>query len=129
MRVEQTRTYGEDVVSEWCQQSGDHNPIHLDEEVATESIFGGRVVPGVMLLDGVSALLTQLGEDLDEEGDLILAGIVAARFREPVYFDEEVELLLEETSEDKRFRYAEFEVRCVERDQLAAHGTVSFLIE
>lgn len=112
-------------VQEWCDRNVDPNPIHTNEEEASESTFGQRVVPGIMLLDHVSGMLTYLGER-DEE--IILAGITAARFRDPVLLGETVDYKAEVVDSDKRFTYVDFEMRVEERGALVANGSVSIVV-
>lgn len=112
-------------VRNWCANNKDSNPIHTDEEYAENSTFGERVVPGMMLLDKVSGMLTNLGEDGEE---IILAGITAARFRDPVYLGEEVTYTVNVVDEDNKFVYVDFETHVEERDSLVAHGTISLVV-
>jgi acyl dehydratase len=110
----------------WCEEHGDPNELHIDEEVASETTFGKRIVPGMMLLDELSGMLTELGDD-DET--VILAGITAARFRDPVLLGETVSFSIEVSDEDKRFTYVDFEARVEGRDSLVANGVLSVVIE
>jgi acyl dehydratase len=117
--------FEEDDIKEWCDKNVDPNPIHTNEEAASESTFGQRVVPGMMLLDHVSGMLTYLGEH-DEE--IILAGITAARFRDPVLLGETVDYKVEVVDSDKRFTYVDFEARVEERGSLVATGSISIVV-
>ncbi len=119
-------TFTEDMVQDWCETSRDPNPLHIDEEAAAEGTFGQRVVPGLMLLDYVSGMLTALG---DEDETVILSGITAARFRDPVLLDETVTISVEIVEEDKRFTAVDFEARVEERGSLVANGTMNIVID
>lgn len=123
--VQRTVTFDEDMVRAWCDQAGDSNQIHLDEQAAADSTFGQRIVPGVMVLDQVSGLLWQYGEV--EGKTTILANLVACRFRDPIPFDEEVTITLEEAGDDNRFQYLDFEARV--NGTLAVHGSASVVLE
>jgi acyl dehydratase len=118
-------TFTEDDVQEWCEQNADPNPIHTDEDAAEDSTFGQRVVPGMMLMDQLSGMLTALG---DEGEEVILSGITAARFRDPVLLDETVAFNVEIVEEDKRFTAVDFEARVEERGSLVANGTINVVI-
>lgn len=123
---ERTVTFTPKEVSDWCNTHDDPNPIHTDTEAASESIFGQRVVPGMMVMDKLSGMLTALGDD-DET--VILSGITAARFRDPILLNETVTISMEIVEEDNRFTAVDFEVRVEERNSLAVNGTLSIVIE
>lgn len=128
-RVLKEYTFTELDVRKWCEQADDSNELHLGEQAAKDSPFSERIVPGMMLLDKVSGRITQYGDAFEPDSTVILAGVVAARFREPVLFDETVVVSAEKVEEDNQFTYLDFEVHVVERDVLCAHGTVSVVID
>lgn len=119
-------TFSAEDVQEWCERVDDPNPLHTDAEAAAEGTFGQRVVPGLMLMDYVSGMLTNLG---DEDETVILAGITAARFRDPILLDETVTISVEIVEEDKRFTAVDFEARVEERGSLVANGTINVVID
>ena len=55
-----TKTLSEDDVDRFAAASGDTNPIHLDEEWAGETRFGGRIVHGTLAAGLISAALARL---------------------------------------------------------------------
>lgn len=124
-RVAREVEFTEPDVVDWCYKSNDHNQLHLSKSEAADGPFGERIVPGMMVLDQVSGLLSQYGETVD--GSVILANIVACRFRDPIPLDEEVLISVEESDEDQRFTYLDFEARC--NGALAVHGTVSIALD
>lgn len=85
--VEFEWVFREEDVTTFAELVGDKNPIHTDEEVASESIFGQKVVHGVLALGVLSAALARLPgtiiyKDMDAEfkapvhvGDTILATV------------------------------------------------------
>lgn len=81
--VERTITAG--AVRRYAEASGDHNPIHLDPEVAARSPFGGVVAHGMLLLAYVAQSLEDaFGRSWLERGEL------QVRFRAPVHLGERV---------------------------------------
>jgi acyl dehydratase len=106
-----------DEVEEWR-----HN-----NSVAGEEMFGEDTVPGMMLLDKLNGLVTEeLGDD-DQE--VVLSGITAARFRDPVYIDEYVTITLCDIEEGNHYTTMDFECRAEERDSLVAHGALTAVVK
>ena len=67
-------------ISRYAEASGDHNPIHLDPEVAAASQFGGIVAHGMLTLAFVSeSLCLAFGRSWMESGKL------KVRLRAPAY--------------------------------------------
>lgn len=59
-----------DRIDAYAALTGDENPIHLDEEYAAETMFGGRIAHGMFGVGVVSAALAALPGDiiyLDQE--------------------------------------------------------------
>lgn len=72
-------------VEHFAQISGDCNPIHLDEDYAKRSRFGGTIVHGLL----VSGLISKIiGMDLPGEGSIYIEQNL--QFRRPVYVGEKV---------------------------------------
>jgi acyl dehydratase len=82
----------------FAELSLDKNPIHLDEKVAAGSVFGRRVVHGMLAASLFSALL---GQHLPGEGTIFLGADI--QFKGPVFLDDEVTAYVEITHirEDK----------------------------
>lgn len=125
MKVEREVSFSAEEVRDWCDQAGYSNGIHLSEQEAADSVFGERVVPGMMILDQVSGLVERYGSIEGEYA--ILANVVACRFRDPIPLDEEVTISVKESDSDNSFTYLDFEARTW--DELAVHGTVGVVIK
>lgn len=54
------RAITQDDVNVFADLTGDHNPIHLDEEFAAASPFGTRIVHGLLTLSDVVPHMSQL---------------------------------------------------------------------
>jgi 3-hydroxybutyryl-CoA dehydratase len=75
-----TKQITQEAISEYAVASGDMNPIHVDEEFAAQSQFGGTIAHGMMVAASVSEMMSaEFGMDWVESGRLKL------RFRAPVY--------------------------------------------
>ena len=70
--------------------SGDINPVHINDVVAKESIFGKRVAHGVLVSGLTSAVL---GMQLPGEGTIYLGQ--DNKFRRPVYIGDTVKATCE----------------------------------
>lgn len=53
-----------DAIDQYADLVGDHNPIHLNDEYASETMFGGRVAHGMFSAGVVSAALAALPGDI-----------------------------------------------------------------
>lgn len=52
-----TREVTDEVIRQFAEVSGDHNPIHLDEEFAAKTRFGKRIAHGMLSGAFISAVL------------------------------------------------------------------------
>ncbi|HEV7700347.1 MAG TPA: MaoC family dehydratase [Pyrinomonadaceae bacterium] len=52
-----TREVSDQLIREFAELSGDHNPIHLDEEFAKTTRFGQRIAHGMLSGAFISAVL------------------------------------------------------------------------
>lgn len=82
-------------IEAFSEVSGDRNPLHLDEEYASASAFGGRVAHGVLGLAVATGLLNAAGLT---RGTLVAFLGLSWDFVEPLYPGTEVELALEVVS-------------------------------
>lgn len=93
------RTGGREVteadIEAFAAVSGDRNPLHLDDEYAAASAFGGRVAHGVLGLAVATGLLNAAGLT---RGTLVAFLGLSWDFVEPLYPGTEVELALEVVS-------------------------------
>jgi len=71
----------EDDIKLFAAISGDHNPLHLDAEFASKSIFKQRVAHGMLTASLISAALASM------PGTIILLSI-SLSFEKPVYVND-----------------------------------------
>lgn len=74
--------YSEDRVIAFSNISGDRNPIHLNEEYAKQTVFGSRIVHGMLVASQISACLAKI------EGAIYMSQTL--NFLKPVYIGDEV---------------------------------------
>lgn len=73
-----SRKLSQDAIQAYADASGDHNPIHIDEEYAKTTPLGGTIAHGMMTLALISEMMTAaFGLDWFESGQLDV------RFRAP----------------------------------------------
>lgn len=53
-----------DAIEQYADLVGDHNPIHLDDQYASETMFRGRIAHGMFSAGVVSAALAGLPGDI-----------------------------------------------------------------
>jgi 3-hydroxybutyryl-CoA dehydratase len=80
-----SKTFTEKDVLTFAEISGDKNPIHLDEEFASKTRFGRRLVHGILTSGMISALL---GMDLPGPGSIYIKQTL--NFRAPVYIGDTI---------------------------------------
>ena len=60
LKRSQAKTITAADIDTFADLSGDHNPVHMDEEYGKKTIFGGRIAHGVISLGLLSAAMAQL---------------------------------------------------------------------
>lgn len=79
------------MVRQFAEMSGDFNPIHLDDEYASKTIFKKRIAHGMILGALVSRILT---EEIGTGGVYLAQSL---KFSKPVFIDDEITFELEVT--------------------------------
>ncbi len=59
-KVSHTKTVTEADIKMFADVSGDFNPVHMSDEYAKKTFFGGRVAHGVISLGLISAAMTKM---------------------------------------------------------------------
>lgn len=78
--AEISRTITDEDIRAFADVTGDHNPVHLDDEYAAATRFGRRVAHGML---GASLLSAVLANQLPGRGTVYLSQ--SLRFTAPVY--------------------------------------------
>ncbi|MCC6046275.1 MAG: MaoC family dehydratase [Ignisphaera sp.] len=100
--------------------SGDLNPLHFDEELASRTKFGGRVVHGALTTSLVSAALARLP-------GIPVALEVYFKYTSPVRIGDvvRVEGVVTEKERENRFKVS---VKCLVGERVVAEGYAKVLI-
>jgi 3-hydroxybutyryl-CoA dehydratase len=89
LKIGDTRTINREITDELIRRfadlSGDHNPIHLDEEFAKGTRFGQRIAHGMLTGAFISAVL---GNGFDDRSIVYLSQTM--RFTAPVFVGDTV---------------------------------------
>ncbi|SDF52012.1 3-hydroxybutyryl-CoA dehydratase [Halorubrum xinjiangense] len=111
----------EETIETFASLSGDENPIHLDDEYAAETMFGGRVAHGILSAAVVSGALARLS------GDIVYLS-QDLTFENPVYPGETVEATVRVTEDLGGDRLkAETTATVPERDERVLSGEATVL--
>jgi len=82
-------------VMEFADLSGDHNPLHVDDEFARSTPFGQRVAHGML----AASISTGLGQDTGIfEGTTLALMEQLFQYRAPLFFGESIRLRLTVTA-------------------------------
>lgn len=52
------RSLSQQMLNDYAQASGDHNPIHTDEAFAKTTPMGGTIAHGMLVLSAISTMMT-----------------------------------------------------------------------
>ena len=80
-----SKVFAEEDVIRYSEISADTNPIHLDESYAASTVFGNRIVHGMLVASMFSALI---GVELPGQGSIYLGQ--SLNFKAPVFVGDQV---------------------------------------
>lgn len=89
-RASRSLTISDDTIRAFAEVTGDHNPLHLDDDYAAGTRFGRRIAHGMIAAGLVSAAIAN---DLPGPGTVYLNQTL--KFRLPVYPGDTVTATLE----------------------------------
>ena len=106
----------------FAEISTDHNPEHLDEAYAQDTIFGGRIAHGMLTAGLISAVI---GEQLPGHGTVYLGQNL--KFLAPVRPGDMVLAEVEVTDIDHSKRRVTMNTRCLVNDKKVLVGDATVL--
>jgi len=119
-----SKTIDDDDIRAFASASGDHNPLHLDEEFAKGTRFGKRIAHGMLSASLISAVIAH---DLPGQGSIYLGQTL--QFVAPVFPGDTVTARVTVTSirEDKPI--IKLETVCTnQRDEVVIRGEATVLV-
>jgi len=122
--AEITKTIEQSDIDAFARVTGDHNPVHVDEEFAKTTRFGRRIAHGMLTASLISAVLAN---KLPGEGSVYLGQTL--QFVAPVFSGDEVtaRVTVKEIREDKPV--VKLETICLnQRDEVVIRGEATVLL-
>jgi 3-hydroxybutyryl-CoA dehydratase len=119
-----SKTIGDDDIRAFADASGDHNPLHLDEEFAKQTRFGRRIAHGMLSASLISAVIAN---ELPGEGSIYLSQTL--QFVAPVLLNDTVTARVTVSSirEDKPI--LKLETVCTnQREEVVIRGEATVLV-
>ena len=84
-------------VSEYANASGDQNPIHINKEFASQTIFKETIAHGMM----IGAFLGEI-IFLEYEDKWLDSGSIDIKFKAPIFMDEEIQVFGEVINDENK---------------------------
>ncbi|KQI69324.1 dehydratase [Loktanella sp. 3ANDIMAR09] len=106
----------------FAQVTTDHNPVHLDDDYAQDTIFAGRIAHGMLTAGLISAVI---GEQLPGHGTVYMGQTL--KFLAPVRPGDMVLAEVEVTAIDYARRRVTMETRCLVDGQKVLTGEATVL--
>lgn len=97
--------------------SGDHNPVHVNEEYAQTTMFKGRIAHGALSASFISAAL---GMSLPGTGTIYLSQ--SLKFKAPVRIGETVTATVTVKAMDERRKFVTFDTVCTVAGKVVIEG-------
>lgn len=123
MSVSYSQTITDADIKAFAGLSGDHNPVHVNEEYASESRFKKRIAHGLISASFFSALF---GTKLPGPG-CVYAG-QNLRFKRPVYLGDTVTATVEVTLIDAKKRNVFFSTTCKVKNKVVISGDAELYV-
>ena len=121
--AEITKTMEQADIDAFADVTGDHNPVHVDEEFAKTTRFGRRIAHGMLTASLISSVLAN---KLPGEGSVYLGQTL--QFVAPVFPGDEItaRVTVKEIREDKPI--LKLETICInQRDEIVIRGEATVL--
>lgn len=123
MRASYSQTIGDFEIKQFAGLSGDHNPVHLDQEYAENYRFKKRIAHGMISVSFFSAIF---GTKLPGPG-CVYAG-QNIDFKRPVLIGDTVTATVEVESIEEKNRIIVFKTFCKVKNKLVIDGNARIYI-
>lgn len=116
------KVIGDREIAMFAELSTDHNPVHLDEAYAKDTMFKGRIAHGMLSAALISAVI---GEQLPGHGTIYMKQDL--KFTAPVRPDANVEATVTVAAIDTAKRRVTLDCVCTVGDTVVLKGTALVL--
>ena len=123
MNVSYSQTITDIDVKSFASISGDHNPIHLDDDYASKSPYKKRITHGLISASFFSALF---GTKLPGPGCVYVQQTL--NFKRPVYLGDTVTAIASVTSIDSDKRRVFFDTTCKVKNKVVIYGSAELYV-
>lgn len=123
MAVSIEHEVSEQDVQDFARVSGDYNPLHMDEEFAKATPFGGRIAHGALTASYISAIL---GNDLPGPGAIFTD--LELKFRRPVRIGDKVTAVAEVQEKIERGNRVVLAVKCEVDGKAVVKGVAKVMV-
>lgn len=123
MAVSIEHEVSEQDVQDFARVSGDYNPLHMDEEFAKATPFGGRIAHGALTASYISAIL---GNDLPGPGAIFTD--LELKFRRPVRIGDKVTAVAEVQEKIERGNRVVLAVKCEVDGKAVVKGIAKVMV-
>ncbi len=110
-------------IQAFAEVSGDRNPLHLDEDYASGTMFKGCIAHGMLSAGYISKIL---GTQLPGPGAIYLSQTL--KFKAPVRPGETVDTRVEITELDERRKRVTFGCECKVADTVVVTGEATVIV-
>ena len=118
-----TRTVTEEDIVKYAEVSGDTNPVHLDADYASRTIFNERIAHGMLTASFISAVF---GTKLPGPGSIYVSQ--SLRFRAPVRIGDTVNTIVTVTSKVQEKKFVTFSTVCEVGGKTVLEGQASLML-
>lgn len=123
MSAERKMVVTAEKIDTFAELSQDFNPIHMDEEFAKTTPFGGRIAHGALSASLISAVL---GNDIPGPGAIFVE--LNLRFRKPAFIGDEITARAEVSEINQRTGRIKMKVSCQINGKIIIRGDAGVLV-
>jgi 3-hydroxybutyryl-CoA dehydratase len=124
MSAQTTATITAEMIDTFAGITGDHNPIHMDDDAARAQGFDGRIAHGALSASFISAVL---GNQLPGPGGVFVE--LNLRFRKPALIGDEITAIAVVDEINERTGRVKMKVHCEAGGQKICRGDAGVFVK